>query len=242
MNHYTQRTYRQRVQAEDLTCFRVMVKETDLWVCADQDLEKKTKDLVLEYRLQLEQYIRSHPDFLTTLITYPDDPYAPPMIREMIQATRFIEVGPMASVAGAIAEYVGNGLLEQTNQLIVENGGDIFIKTDRKATISIFAGHSSLSEKIGLVIQADQMPLGVCSSSGMIGHSLSMGSADVVCVLSSSAILADGAATAIGNKIKHQQDLEEVVEKAQSINGLLGCVAIMGDKMVTWGDVELVRL
>lgn len=237
-----ERIYRKRVTAKGLTSFHLSVKETDLWVSAEVSLEKETRDLVFECRHQLETYIRSHPDFLTCLSSYGDDPYAPPMVREMINATRGIEVGPMASVAGAIAQYVGDGLLKFTEQVIVENGGDIFLKTNRPAAVSILAGSSPLSERLGLLIPVEQMPLGVCSSSGTVGHSLSMGISDVVCLLSSSATLADGCATALGNRIKRKTDLEKVADWASQMEGIVGGVVIAEGRMATWGDIELVKV
>ena len=235
-------TYRKRIKSRDLVSFQVSVKETDLWVSADRNLEKDTRDLIFDYRHQLESYIRSHPVFLTTLNPYPEDPHAPPMIREMINKTRIIGVGPMASVAGAMAQFVANGLLEMTQQVIVENGGDIFLKVNRPVTVSILAGESLLSEKIGLKIPTRQMPIGICSSSGTVGHSLSMGVADVVCLLSSSAILADGGATALGNRIKSKEQLESVAQWAHKMEDILGGVVVIEDSMVAWGDVELVSL
>jgi ApbE superfamily uncharacterized protein (UPF0280 family) len=242
MKLHEERTYRKRIGAEGLVSFNVRVKETDLWVSSERDLTKETRQLVFEYRYQLESYIKSHPEFLTTLNPYPEDPYAPDIIKDMIMLTRDLGVGPMASVAGAIAQYVAVGLLESADQVIVENGGDIFLKVNRDVTVSIFAGESPLSEKIGLSITTRLMPLGICSSSGKIGHSLSMGSADVICLISSSAILADGAATAIGNRIKSKKDLEMVQKYADGLGGILGGVAIMGDIMATWGDLELIDL
>jgi len=242
MTEYRERTYRKRVNTRDLVSFHVVVKETDLWVSADRNLEEETRDLVLSYRLQLESYIRSHQTFMTTLQPYPEDPWAPPLVREMIKMTRSVGVGPMASVAGAMAQFVGRDLLKSTGQIIVENGGDIFLKAERPITVSIFAGESPLSEKIGLKIPIRLMPLGICSSSGTVGHSLSMGAADVVCILSSSAILADGAATSLCNLIKSKRDLETVSRRAQKIKGIFGGLAIIGDGMATWGDVELVAL
>jgi hypothetical protein len=230
------------VNTRDLVSFHVVVKETDLWVSADRNLEEETRDLVLTYRLQLESYISSHQTFMTTLQPYPEDPWAPPLVREMIKMTRSVGVGPMASVAGAMAQFVARDLLRSTGQIIVENGGDIFLKAERPITVSIFAGESPLSEKIGLKIPIRLMPLGICSSSGTVGHSLSMGAADVVCILSSSAILADGAATSFCNLIKGKRDLEMVSRRAQKIKGIFGGLAIIGDVMVTWGDVELVAL
>jgi len=242
MPQYRERTYRKRVSSKDLTCFNVAVKETDLWVCADKNLEKQTRDLIFDCRHQLESYIKSHPEFPHSLVPLEGDPYAPPIVKEMIRATGKIDVGPMASVAGAIAEYVATRLLNLTGQVVVENGGDIFLKADRPLTVSVFAGTSPLSGKFGLLIPVSQMPLSVCSSSATVGHSLSRGITDVVCILSPSAALADGAATALGNKVKKQKDLEEVAIWANQIEGILGGIAIVGDTMATWGDIELVEV
>jgi ApbE superfamily uncharacterized protein (UPF0280 family) len=242
MSRHEERTYRKKVSTSDMTSFQVAVKETDLWVSADRNLEKETTDLVFEYRNQLETYISIHPEFATSLSPYGQDPYAPSMIREMIDVTRGLGVGPMASVAGAIAQYVGRGLMRITDQVIVENGGDIFLKAGRPVTVSIFAGDSLLSEKFGLLIPERQMPLGICSSSARVGHSLSMGIADVVCLLSPSAALADGAATALGNRIMAKKDIEKVAVRANEIEGIVGGVVIVEDSMATWGDVELVEL
>ncbi|MGD8982553.1 MAG: UPF0280 family protein [Desulfobacteraceae bacterium] len=242
MKEYRERTYRKRARAKDLVSFHVAVKETDLWVSAERSLENETRDLILDHRHQLERYIQSHPDFLTTLQPYPEDPYAPLLVKEMIDATRGIGVGPMASVAGAIAQYVAKGLNPWSDQVIVENGGDIFVKANRSVTVSIFAGESPLSGKIGVVIPKEKMPLGICSSSATVGHSLSMGMADLVCLLSSSAVLADGAATALGNRIKSKTALDKVAIWADEMKGIRGGLVIVGDKMATWGEIELVGL
>jgi ApbE superfamily uncharacterized protein (UPF0280 family) len=242
MPKYTERHYRKRTRTRDLGSFQVGVKETDLWVSAERELSRETRDLIVRYRRQLEGYIESHPLFWTSLQPMPEDPYASPMIAEMIRVTKRIGVGPMAAVAGALAQYVGKGLLTCSDQVIVENGGDIFLHAKRAVTISVFAGDSPLSERIGLKIPLRQMPLGVCSSSGRVGHSLSKGVADAVCVLSSSALLADGAATYLGNRIKRASDLRAFGDWVQEIDGLLGGLAIVGDKMAVWGDIELVSL
>ena len=237
-----ERTYRQRVKVTDLVSFHITVKETDLWLSADRNLEREARDLIFDSRTRLEDYTNSHESFLTTLQPYPQDPFAPSMIKTMIEMTRRAGVGPMASVAGAIAQFVGEGLLQLTDQVIVENGGDIFLKTDRPAIVSIYAGESPLSEKFGLRIPTRQMPIGICSSSGTIGHSLSMGVADLVCTIASSAVLADGASTALCNRLKNKKDLEEIPDWAGQIPGIMGGLAIMGDSMIPWGDVELVGL
>lgn len=234
--------YRNKVNAGDLVSFRVAVKETDIWVSAETELQKECRDLILDCRQQLENYIQRHPAFETALAPFQRDPFSPPMVREMIQATRALGVGPMAAVAGAIAQYVGTGLLEFTQQVMVENGGDIFLKAGRPVTASIFAGGSALSDRFGLLIPVRQMPVSVCSSSGTVGHSLSKGIADVVCIVSPSGALADGAATSIGNKIKTKADLEAAANAARNIDGVLGGVIIVEGAMASWGDIELIDL
>ena len=148
----------------------------------------------------------------------------------------------MAAVAGAIAQWVGESLLELSEQVIVENGGDIYLTAKRSVTVSIFAGGSPLSGKFGLRIPKRQMPLGICSSSATVGHSLSRGITDVVCLLSKSTALADATATALGNRVMGRADLEHVVHWADRIGGIIGGVVIVKDTMATWGDVELVEL
>ncbi len=239
---YVERHYRNRVKVKDLTTFHVSVKETDLWVSAERDLKKETEDIVHDLRFRLEGYIEMHPEFFTTLTPYPDDPYAPLIIRDMIACSMSAGVGPMAAVAGAVAQHVAYGLKASSEQIIIENGGDIYMNLLRDVTVSIYAGQSPLSDRIGIIIPERMMPVGVCSSSGKIGHSLSMGNSDVVCVLAKSSALADAAATALGNMVKTKKELEKLSERASQIDGVLGLVAIMDDKMTAWGEVELAAL
>ncbi len=145
MREYRKRTYRSHLRPQGLACFEVAVRETDLWICSDNPLEKQARDLVFTLRHQLEAYIRSHPGFSSSLFPLAEDPCAPPLVREMMRAASQAKVGPMAAVAGAIAQAVGEGLLHFSRQVIVENGGDIFLKVDRPVTVSVFAGASPSS-------------------------------------------------------------------------------------------------
>ena len=242
MPSYQERTYRQSVHAKDLASFQVVVDETDLWICAESDLTKEVRDLASTFRHQLKTYIELHPEFLTSLLPLDDDPYAAPVIRDMIRSTKKANVGPMAAVAGAIAQQVGEALLARSGQIIIENGGDIFLTAKRPLTVSIYAGTSPLSGSFGLRIPTRQMPLGICSSSATVGHSLSRGITDVVCLLSQSCTLADAAATALGNRVMNKTDLEHVAHWADRIGGILGGVVIVKDTMSTWGDIELVEI
>jgi hypothetical protein len=233
--------YRKRVHPRDLISFRVLIKETDLLVSSSRDLTQQTRDRVYHYRRQLEDYIRSKSDFLSTLLPYPEDPFAPEIIREMISVTRMFGVGPMAAVAGAIAQFVGSDLLSHAEEVIVENGGDIFVKTKRPTTVSIFAGTSRLSNKLGLIIHPEEMPTGICTSSATVGHSLSLGAADAVCIVAKSASMADAAATALGNRITNRSKLKSVVESMREFKDIKGGVVIIGKTMATWGEIELTK-
>ena len=234
--------YRRGVHPKDLISFRVLIKETDLSVSASKDLSKQTRDRVHHYRRQLEDYIKAKPNFLSTLLPYPEDTFAPEIIQEMISATRIFDVGPMAAVAGTIAQLVGRDLLHYTDELIVENGGDIFLKTERPVTISIFAGSSKLSDKLGIIIYPEQMPAGICTSSATVGHSLSLGKADSVCIISSKASIADAAATALGNKITNQFTFKREIESMKESKDIKGGVVIIGKTMASWGEIELTKV
>jgi ApbE superfamily uncharacterized protein (UPF0280 family) len=239
---YEERTYRNLVKTDDLIKFEVIVKETDLLVRAEKDLSRETRESVLKYRHQLETYIAMNPEFQKSLIPLKDDPGVPEIIQEMIRTSQLAQVGPMAAVAGAMAESVSKDLLKFSKEVIVENGGDIYLVTSKERTIGIYAGDSPLSLKIGIVITPEESPIGVCTSSGTVGHSLSFGKADAVCILSMSAALADAAATAVGNVVRDKKDIESGLEKGRKIEGVLGALIIVGEKMGVWGNIKLTRL
>jgi uncharacterized protein len=237
------RTYRTRMAREGLVGFRVAVKETDLMVLAARDLSVEVRDLIIQERRRLEAYIQQHPEFLTTLAPWPEDPYAPALVRDMIRAGAQAGIGPMAAVAGAIAARVGQALLAFSDEAIVENGGDIFLHLKQAATVSLYAGRSPLSHRVGLKITPEATNTwGVCTSSGTVGHSLSFGRADAACVVAPDAALADACATALGNRVTDASAIQEALDWAAAIPGLMGAVVIVGDRLGVWGDLEIVPL
>lgn len=236
------RTYRALVDTGRLTAFTVTVKETDLQVQAQSDLAVPARELVLEHRGYLEAYIRRHPAFLSTLEPWPLSGPAPGIVRDMVAAGAAAGVGPMAAVAGAVAAQVGQGLLARSAEVIVENGGDIFLKTAQAVTVAVFAGASPLSLKVGVRVGGGDCAFGVCTSSGTVGPSLSFGKADAVCVVSASCALADAAATAIGNRIQSRRDIPRAVEFGKGISGVTGLAIVVGDRLGVWGEVEIVPL
>jgi len=241
---YRRRSYRQPSGAKELRVCQVQVRETDLQILAPIEISAIALHLVIQYRNQLENYLPRQPGFLTALTPLPDDPTAPPLIRTMLKVGQAAGVGPMAAVAGVIAEYVGRDLLKVPGctEVVVENGGDIFLSRRQDCPIAIFAGLSSLSNRVGLKIRADQMPCGVCTSSATVGHSLSLGRADAVTVVAASAALADAAATRLGNEVQSKDDLGRTLELAAAIPGLIGVVIIIGDELGVWGGLELLEV
>lgn len=238
-NAYQPRTYRHWIESKDLVAFTVTVKETDLYIRATTNLQRKAQRLVEKYRGQLERYIEKKPEFQTSLKPLPIPGRAPRIIVDMIEAGIQAGVGPMAAVAGAISEYVGQELLAFSREIIMENGGDIFLKIERERTIGIYAGDSPLTGKIGLEISPRSTPLGICTSSGTLGHSLSYGKADAVVVTSKSTILADAAATAIGNQVTCPEDIDKAIEFGQRISSIKGIVIVVNKSVGAWGDIKL---
>ena len=151
---FQKRSYRNLVLKDNLVNFRVTVKETDLFVQALKPLEDATRELILEKRGYIENYIKRYPEFARTLKPWRVQGPEPMIINDMALAGEKAGVGPMAAVAGAIAEHVGSGLLKHSDEVVVENGGDVFLKLDNPVTIGIFAGDSPLSLRLGLRIES----------------------------------------------------------------------------------------
>ena len=241
MHQYQPRSYRHWIKDKDLVSFTVVAKESDLYVRATRKLSRKTLKVLLKYRASLEEYIERCPQFLTSLEPVAVGEDAPQIVRAMAEAADKVDVGPMAAVAGAIAEYVGKELLPLSQEVIVENGGDIFLKIMKARAIGVYAGESSpFTGKIGLDISPEDTPLGICTSSATVGHSLSLGSADACIVLSRSTLLADAAATAIGNLIGYADDIPRGIDFARSVEGIRGVLIIKDDRIGIWGDVKVV--
>ncbi len=238
---YQPRTYRNEIKDGDLVSFTVVVKETDLYIRAVRDLRREAQAAIHEVRSPLEEYIREHPLFLHSLEPVAVEGGAAEIVRVMAEAARLANVGPMAAVAGAVAELVGRKLLAFSPEVIVENGGDIFLKVNSKRQIGIYAGESTFTGKLAIEVEPGQTPLGVCTSSGTVGPSLSLGLADAAIVLSPSAALADAAATAVGNVVKSEQDIDAAIERGKQIKGVSGIVVIAGGSMGAWGDIKLVK-
>lgn len=239
---YEKRSYRTRTAAAEWASFTVQVKESDLWIRARKDLSREAYEILYQLRYPLETYIRQHPEFREALVPLGPDPLAPALIREMLQAGRQAGVGPMAAVAGAIAEGLGRALQTWSPEIIIENGGDLFLACREPLTVGLYAGRSPLSNRIGVALPPCLEGVGLCTSSGTVGHSLSFGRADAVTVLAASTALADAAATAVGNGVRTGKDIPAALERGQAIRGVEGLLIVVGEQLGVWGRLEIVRL
>jgi len=237
---YEERFYRNLISSELIFC-TVQVEESDLFILAEKDVSSEAEIELRKQRQFLKQYIKLFPDFYYSFEPIRCKDSAPEIVRIMGDASLLCNVGPMATVAGAIAEMVGKKLLKISKQVIIENGGDIFLMTEKERTISIFAGSSPLSMKVGIRLKPRDHSFGVATSSSKVGHSTSFGTADSVTVICPTATLADGLATHICNW-KIDSDFSDIKKKIKNFPFLEGIVVIKGKKMFAWGDLEIVYL
>ncbi|MFQ5836069.1 MAG: UPF0280 family protein [bacterium] len=233
--------YRELIAPRDLFSFQVEIKESNLFVLASRKLPKQTEEALVWCRKDIEQYIYRNPIFRTTFKPFPLEEEMPPIVRTMAEAGRKAGVGPMAAVAGAIAEFVGKELLNYCNQVIVENGGDIFMKVKKRRIVGIYAGDSPLSKSIALQIEPQDTPLGICCSAGTFGHSQSLGAADAVVILSPFTALADAVATAVGNLVKDEASIQKGLEFVRKIPFIRGGIIIKEKEMGARGRLRIIR-
>jgi hypothetical protein len=246
---YQPRLYRDFMGKDRFEAFTVCFKETDLWIGVDprhycESMKEYALEQITKFRTQLEGYIQKDPGFLTSLKPYKTSMEAPCIARSMAEAAAKAGVGPMAAVAGAFSRKIGR-LLERAyglEEIVVENGGDIYIRIKEPAVLSVYAGNSRLSGKIAIEIPPSLSPLGVCTSSGKVGHSMSFGRADAVTVICRDAASADAYATYLGNIVRSGEDIESVLNMSSKHEDILGVLIIAEDKLGVRGHLKLVPL
>jgi uncharacterized protein len=186
----------------------IAISETYATLIAEERFVAPAEAVIRRLRRDLERYIAAHPDFIVALTPLEAAPGAPRVVRVMVDATRRVGVGPMAAVAGTIAALTVEALHEAgATHVVLDNGGDVAMWTDRPVTVGIFAGRSPICD-LAFRVAPRGGPLGICTSSGTVGHSLSFGRADAAVVVAADAALADAAATALGNAVLGQATLE----------------------------------
>lgn len=246
MNLFEERTYRSQFNTSRFKGFEVKHLETDLWIGVDpESFDEQMKALALEkirsLRQLFDEYIQQEPFFKKSLKPFQPSEIAPKEAVEMAKAAEIAGVGPMAAVAGLFAREVGETLRENFSlkELLIENGGDIYLLLKEELTLSVFAGESILSERIGLVIPAAEEAFGICTSAGTVGPSLSFGKADAVVVVCKDILLADALATGLGNLVKSPDHVEKVINKAEKFPEIESLLIICEDQVGIKGENEI---
>jgi uncharacterized protein len=219
---------------------RISIEETNIILKTDLK-DHELYGFILNERSQLKNYIKYHKDFLISL-----EPLlvgeAPLIVQMMARAARRAEVGPMAAVAGTISQLSMGFLLKNgANYAVVDNGGDIAIRTDKDVVVGLYSGLSSLSGEIGFKIKHRKTPMGICTSSGTVGHSINFGWADSATVFADEASVADALATSIANEAVGDSEEEMVtkaLERAEDFRDhLRGVMVIAGESAGTLGKI-----
>jgi len=240
MEEYVERFYRGWTGTKDLVPFEVKVRESDLLILAERRLEQEALSALLATRAAIERYIERDPVFAATHAPHAVDADAPDVVKEMANAAAKWNVGPMAAVAGAVAERVGRALATHSSAVIVENGGDVFALASRPVRFALFAGNNSPFSG-DLVFEVDAgHGVGVCSSSGTVGPSFSYGLADAVTTIAGSGAEADAAATAVANRVLEESDVDRAIEDAEYRSRLIGLVVAKGSRLGVWGGLKLI--
>ena len=243
------RGYRDRCAPRDGECgFQLVIAETDLRVTAVSPLPEGFREAlaarVRALRGELEAWIVLHPAFRTSLLPVPlPETGAPEIVRRMTEAAFAAGVGPFAAVAGTIAQMAAESLCDRSPDLIIENGGDIYMYSRRDRVVGLLPDPES-GVAIGLRVAASACPLALCASSATIGHSLSFGRGELALVRSPDGALADALATAFCNRLHGPEDVKAVLELAKRHvrHGLTGIFAQCGGAVGVWGDMELVAV
>lgn len=245
------RDYRQRCSPRTGEVgYQVVVEQTDLWIISHADLSSAVSAHVSRLRGGLKAYIMAHPEFAHSLTPVAVQEGAEPLVKDMGVAAGRCAVGPMAAVAGAMAEHTARRFVPQSPDLLVENGGDCFIYSTKPRSVGILADPSQ-NATVGLAFEADDFPLSLCSSSATIGHSLSLGKGELAVVRSPSGAFADAAATALCNMLHSADDLGRAIEQAkawaepvpENENMRLDGVFVQcKGRIAVWGAMELTAI
>jgi len=205
-------------------------REAVFRICCEK-FDAVTAEIVHQRRV-LEEYISRHPEFSRSLEPLELLDGAPEVAQGMGRAAKLVGVGPMAAVAGAMAQFAGLAAIDAgASEVIVDNGGDIYIRAVEPVIIGLKTGTSSLSENLAFSLQADDTPISICSSSGKMGHSMSLGDCDLATVAAKDAALADAAATQAANLVRTVDDIDPALEKISAVEGIDGVLIIKGDRV-----------
>jgi hypothetical protein len=221
-------------------------KQTDVWIKTDEERAiEAVKNSIIHHRNELERYIVRNLDFGASLVPVDVEDNAPKVIKLMVEASKVARVGPMAAVAGTLAQLaVEDALSTGVKNLLVDNGGDIFIYGNQNFRAGIHAGSSPLSDKLAFEIEKERLPISICTSSATVGPSISFGGADAATILASSGALADAAATSVCNETRGTPEdaIKAGLNRAREIPGIDAALIIHGKFTGSWGRLPKLLL
>lgn len=217
----------------------ILYKNSRIKILTDtKPLIRTDYDELVKQRTLIENYIKKDIYFLTALRPYKIKKSAPKVVKLMAQGSKIANVGPMAAVAGTIAEFISRKMIKDGAKVaVVENGGDIFAITDREMIIGLFSGQNKIAEKLAFKLNKNNTPLAICSSSSLLGHSISFGKCDLATIFSKKGYVADAVATAVGNKVKKIKDIQPALNWAIKLKGVQGVIIIKDHKIGMIGNI-----
>jgi len=205
-------------------------REAGLRICCDQ-FDAVAAEIVRQRGI-LDEYIRRHPEFQSSLVPIELHAEAPEIARRMARAARLVGVGPMAAVAGAMAQHAAEAALAAgAEEAIVDNGGDIYLKAAEPVVVCLGTGTAQLADRLAFLLQPQETPVSICSSSGKMGHSMSLGRCDLATIVARDGALADAAATQAANLVKTVADLDAALERVLRIPGVDGVLLVKDDRV-----------
>jgi len=217
---------------------KIQMGETAATITCKEEYVDAVIGGIAKARTEIVAYARERPEFLLSLEPLPADKSAPETVKRMCISAGEAGVGPMASVAGAIAEAgVEAARVAGASHCIVDNGGDIALLLDHPAVVGILDQLESDVLPAVEIPSTDGRILGLCTSSGVFGHSISLGRAEAATVMARTAPLADALATALGNGCKDGSHVRTALESISGIDGVLWAMAIVDGQVGTMGDM-----
>ncbi len=227
---------------ERWTRFHYEQRETIVTLLCESQYQSVGEETLFQSRHVIENYIEQDSDFRSTHVPHTPRASAPELIRRMCREARKVGIGPMSTVAGGLASLCLKGLLwAGAKEAIIDNGGDIALFVQEPVRVGIYGGITPIRE-LAFEVEPRDEPLGICTSSGVIGPSHSYGKAHAAVVVSSNLFLADAAATALGNRVLSSNDLETCFDFLEELPEIEGALVLLDDQVAMWGDLpSLVR-
>lgn len=232
--------YRSNISNKNKYSWIIRYKYSDIFLSCDRDIRDRVLEPLESFYKDVEALIEKDQSFATSLSPITPESHYPETVKHMCKASEAYNVGPMATIAGAVCEFLAQALIDKCNKLIIENGGDTLVIGEKNTTIGIHAENNYFKDKIRIRTLSGQNKFSLCSSSSTFGHSLSLGNCDLAVTLSPDAVYADAAATAIANDIKVPEDIDKKIAKYSKSKHLDGIIIIKDKKIGIWGKLALI--